>query len=78
MSFARPARAALDTAGLAEVERDVADARAVLDATSRRVATGQDSAAALATAEYRHHLALRRLDEVRARWTSPEGPEAAA
>lgn len=45
-----------------QARADVATARAVLSAVTRRVACGQEGAAALHTAEWRLHAALTRLD----------------
>ncbi len=69
MSLARPARSALSPSPpptVTEAEVDVALACAAVEAVRRRITAGDDGASALATAEYRHHVALRRLDEARA------------
>lgn len=62
---------------LAQAQADVRAARAVVEATRRRVAARTDGAASLTTAEYRLAGALRRLDSLGGWQPDPEPPEAA-
>lgn len=75
-----PARAARSSwsSPMVSVEQahdDLQTARAVLDATRRRVALGEDGAAALATAEWRWNKALEKLDALGGWAPSSEPPE---
>ena len=70
MSFATESHDPLERA-----HADVATARAVLKATRRRVAAGEDGAASLAVAEYRVNAALRRVDALGWEPPTPEPPD---
>ncbi len=71
----RSPRAATPPDTLTAALADLATARTIERAIRTLVAEGEEGAAALALAEYRVHLALRRVDRLRA--TLPPGGDAA-
>lgn len=60
---------------VAEAERDVATARAVVEGIRRLVSERKEGAASLATAEYRLNAALRQLDRAREAQRYAEPPD---